>query len=158
MSQFKHPESSPLFESGPNTISICRLKKLVVEQFPESGSRRSLFRKLVATFKKFRALGLSCEVWLDGSFLTRKLDPKDVDFTCVFEGEAIDSLPLQLQPRFENLCLELKADELLDFSRVAKYPIGNPNYEFSVDNMAFWEKQWSTARSGEHKGFAVLHI
>jgi hypothetical protein len=43
---------------------------------------------LVTILERIRNLGIVCEIWLDGSFLTEKIEPDDVDFI-VFAPMAI---------------------------------------------------------------------
>jgi hypothetical protein len=46
---------------------------------PLSASRRVIFTGLVTFVQTLEAAKVPGELWLDGSFLTEKINPKDVD-------------------------------------------------------------------------------
>lgn len=73
-------EFPPLLQFGLHKMSEDELRALTVEAFPLSVRRKALWANFVALLGLLKQLKLPCDVWLDGSFLTEKIDPDDVDF------------------------------------------------------------------------------
>ena len=61
-------------------MDLDELKSMVVDKFPLSKRRQELWNNLVKIVDKLKALKVPCKIWGDGSFLTEKIDPSDVDF------------------------------------------------------------------------------
>lgn len=59
------------------------MKQLCVDGFPESTVRADIMAGFTAILERVDAVGMVCEVWLDGSFTTEKLEPDDVDFIVI---------------------------------------------------------------------------
>lgn len=53
--------------------------KLAVSAFPNDPRRATLYGLFATWAGRLRRLGISGELWLDGSFLTAKSDPDDID-------------------------------------------------------------------------------
>lgn len=60
-------------------MSVDQIRALAVAPFPLDPVRPDLFGRLCAWHAKLISFGLSCTVWLDGSFLTTKPGPGDID-------------------------------------------------------------------------------
>ena len=71
-----HP---PLYGPGVHRITFDAFGLATVAAFPTSGRRAILFRNLSQWLDALRARGMAGHCWLDGSFLTEKLDPGDID-------------------------------------------------------------------------------
>ena len=54
---------------------------------------------LEAVIKKLSMAKIECEIWVDGSFLTKKIDPFDSDILVAIQGQFYDSatLPQQIE-------------------------------------------------------------
>lgn len=44
--------------------------------------------------KMFKRIGINAEIWLDGSFSTRKEEPEDIDVLFLFDEGDIENLPI----------------------------------------------------------------
>ncbi len=70
---------------------------------PEAAERR---RFLLVWFRKFLrflgSLGVSLEIWIDGSFVSQKPLPEDVDVVVIFDLEEIDELSVEEFGRIYN--------------------------------------------------------
>jgi hypothetical protein len=69
----------PLLPGGLHALDWAGLEGLCLHPFPGSASRPQLVSGLSALLAELRSFGLTGELWIDGSFLTEKLDPADVD-------------------------------------------------------------------------------
>ena len=70
-----------------------------VSNFPESTTRKRIFERYVAYVEELRKIvGDGFTQWVDGSFVTQKVNPRDIDFLTFLEidryeqnREAVDS-------------------------------------------------------------------
>ena len=73
------PEFPPLLGPGLHPFSWLELRAACVDAFPLSQTRLEIFTGLEEVIRELQRLGITGELWLDGSFLTRKIDPDDID-------------------------------------------------------------------------------
>lgn len=73
------PDFLPLLQPGMHNLSIQDLHNLAVQPFVERPRRDDLFQKLTTWIAALQGLGIGGTLWLDGSFLTDKPDPSDID-------------------------------------------------------------------------------
>lgn len=58
---------------------MSQLEDLAVKAFPLDLRRLSLFDSFTKWQDSLRALGIAGKLWVDGSFLTEKINPSDID-------------------------------------------------------------------------------
>jgi hypothetical protein len=73
------PEYEPLLPSGFHPMTLSDLKTKFVDNFARSKRRPMLWKNFIWLTEELIALDLKCKLWLDGSFVTRKHDPHDID-------------------------------------------------------------------------------
>ena len=89
----------PLLADGFQEIGIWQLDQYFLEPFGESDRRLHLIRQLHRFLNELQKLSIPLEVWIDGSFTTRKPEPEDVDivvWASLSDVEALDSRRLLL--------------------------------------------------------------
>jgi len=84
-----HP---PLFQAGEHLVEEDRLEEIFVVPFQRSSPRMHLTASLRALIAFVRQIGITCDVWIDGSYATRKHDPSDVDVTIFITPGQIERL------------------------------------------------------------------
>jgi hypothetical protein len=77
------PEFPPLLQEGLHPMTLADLRALCVGAFPLSVRRDPIMRSLEAMCVALSASLTKAEVWVDGSFLTQKIEPDDVDVIVV---------------------------------------------------------------------------
>lgn len=103
---------------------------------------------------------IGCELWIDGSFLTQKIDPQDVDLALRLSAASYDEgCPTQRQ------AIEWVADnderwrnDLCDTYVWFEYPEGHQHEDVGAEGRSYWMRWFGTARSGQPKGIAVIAI
>jgi Zn-dependent peptidase ImmA (M78 family) len=90
----KSPSGSqpPLFGTGEHLIDEDRLEAIFVVPFKHSSSRAHLTASLRALIGFVRQIGITCDVWIDGSYATRKREPSDIDVTIFINPGQIERL------------------------------------------------------------------
>ncbi len=71
----------PILPDGLHQKNLEEVQVLCVDAFPLSASRVRLMAGLRAMVDLLTTDGVSGNLWVDGSFLTKKLEPEDVDIT-----------------------------------------------------------------------------
>ena len=74
------PEYPPLLKEGLHPHTIDELEKLCVLAFSDSTVRQDIMAGFLALYERLIQLEVQGELWVDGSFLTHKPDPADIDF------------------------------------------------------------------------------
>jgi hypothetical protein len=94
-------------------------------------------------------------IWVDGSFLTQKLNPDDVDLLLVIDisdYRRMDAAQLQFFNWFRtNTFNETHKCDNYGIIMDRNHPMGEWNY-------AYWLKQFGFSRSGDMKGMATIAV
>src|SRR5262245_28434346 len=69
----------PLLPQGLHAKTWAEIEAMCVTGIPLSTSRPTLLAGLRALVDRLMAVGVTGELWIDGSFVTQKLEPADVD-------------------------------------------------------------------------------
>lgn len=76
------------------------------------------------------SLGFRLEAWINGSFLTQKINPEDSDVTVRFRGEDYDTAPAAQKLAFFNFVgANHKPQHKCDLYAFPEYDAGHPLYE-----------------------------
>ena len=143
-------------------VTLEELREYFVERFPGSQTRGQLYDnfvhylRLLAVFVELRG------VIVNGSFVTSKLEPRDIDISPVIDGTAFDGLPKEQQDTVLFL-----ADHNTRFAQLLRchpcyttylYPEGHPRR--AKNDSAFMKAVnfFARARGGYQKGFLYLRL
>lgn len=104
---------------------------------------------------------LPARLWIDGSFLTEKIDPDDIDLCIEIEADRINTAPQRSQDflfRLANHDLHTAPRKLHTFL-IPSAPAGHPDRMNYLAIAKRWEHDFGTALvSREKKGIAVLEV
>jgi len=84
-------EYPPLFPIGFHDRSIDDLQPIGVDAFKTSSTRQKILDGLRIVVTRVASVGIIGEIWVDGSFVTQKIDPTDVDILLMVNGAFFDS-------------------------------------------------------------------
>jgi hypothetical protein len=73
------PDFPALFAPGIHQENLSSIESVAVLPFSTDVRRSVLFNQLDSWIKELRAINLSARIWIDGSFLTEKPSPDDID-------------------------------------------------------------------------------
>lgn len=73
------PDYPPLLSPGRHTISLQEIERIAVLAYPNNNRRKDMFELFLVWLNELRSIGVSGTLWIDGSFLTAKPDPSDID-------------------------------------------------------------------------------
>ena len=146
-------EFVPLLAPGIHRMGEANLQHLAVTAFPASARRPLLFTNFEHWLNVLRSTGAAGRVWLDGSFLTAKPEPTDIDLVVLPEW--------QMSPSSAD---QQKIAHLFD-KAVAKAQYGLDVYvvdvrgQNAVEMASYWRGWFGFCRDGlTAKGIAEVGI
>lgn len=157
------PDFPPLLPAGVHRMTLDEIRGLCLETFdPLSRQRERVFDALEGVIRRLVSLGLRGELWVDGSFLTEKPEPKDFDAVLFCDSGLLDGLR---SDQFDYIATLLKGysgpnpvPEFCDVYLVTRYPDGHAAKPGEVDLTRYWSKLFGTSREGSSKGIAALNV
>jgi hypothetical protein len=150
------PEFPPLLPSGLQQMSISELKTLTVEKFPLSVTRNNIYTGLEKLLAELQRLAIQAEIWIDGSFLTEKIDPEDCDLVVRLDAEFVERCSPEQFQILTWINSNLKATLLCDSYMFVEWPEGHEGHALSIEHRAYWIRWFSHDRHGGTKGIAVI--
>jgi len=154
-------EFLPLLPAGLHSMSLRDIERLCVDdvRFTHSSTRSSLFRAISDVVFECDQLEIPGSVWINGSFLTEKLDPADADLCLRIRNEVYD-----YGSREQVACIDwitssaLYLSQRVDGYLLVEYPFNHANFAIGVENLSYWKKQFGKSRLGVEKGIAVVEL
>lgn len=83
-------EFPPLLAEGLHPMPLEQVRDLCVAKFPLSKSREPIMIGLERLVGELEGRSVQTDVWVDGSFVTEKIDPEDVDLVLCTDGRVYD--------------------------------------------------------------------
>lgn len=114
-----------------------------------------LFSRLILS--EISRLEIPCELWVDGSFITRCPEPNDIDGSLMVRSDALEILTedaVNYLKKFDDS--ERSFHEKLDIFLCTMYPPDHPLCDDWQDPEG-WAREWSKERNSDWlKGFVVI--
>jgi hypothetical protein len=157
---YSKEEFPPLFGEGFHRMSLETIEKLCVERFPLSSTRKEIMAGLKATLEKVASSGLKGEAWLNGSFITEKIDPADSDIVLMIPAVFYES-GTDAQKHIIDW-LTSNEDEPKKLFRCdayvhLKYETGTPEEKLWENTLARWQRLYGFGPvTGQPKGIVLL--
>ncbi|SDE50905.1 hypothetical protein SAMN04487996_105239 [Dyadobacter soli] len=127
-----------------------------VDAFPRSSTRRVIFENFSMYMEKLVAIiGKDFHQWIDGSFVTRKLNPGDIDFVTFINAKTFS----QNERVLNDLRAESQEKSLrLDGYFVKDFPRNHKRFVHSYLDSVQWMHDFvKDSRKGQSKGFIQLN-
>lgn len=153
-------EFPPLLNPGLHTMSAGDLKKLVVDDFPLSKRRQALWDNFVAIAAHLKNLKIPCDIWIDGSFLTKKIDPDDIDFVVDVPVSILDAATIAQAAFLKKLsAMAFCANEKLHSFIMFEAPAMHKGHAKSIELHSQWKRDFGISYvKKEPKGIAILKV
>ena len=85
-------EYPPLLEPSFHDVKSERLEVMFCAPFGNADRRQYLLQRLRVLMREVQDLGISYELWIDGSYATEKEDPNDIDILFVLDERELNEL------------------------------------------------------------------
>lgn len=146
--------------AGFNQWILEDVGKYLVNDFPESNTRKDIFSGYLHMLKLLEPFAVNIEQWLDGSFCTTKLNPNDLDLLTIMDKETIDNLPHEKQTILLSLFQgpENKYNFKCDSYFLPSVPPDHPDYHKFLANRSYWKGQFGFDREDIPKGIVQIVI
>ena len=153
--KFDHP---PLLAPGRHCLTLMEVKQLCLDGLPKSTVRSNLYYAFEDLLQRFLIAGIPCEFWLDGSFLTSKPDPSDVDVVIRIDHDVASSLTSE-QRLLVDSANEAEFIKGIDSYVSVALPRDHPDAGTDADDRETWAEQFGLEHSALWcKGLAVLRL
>jgi hypothetical protein len=152
------PDGSDVLPQGRHPATPDEIKTELVDAFPSSATRPDIFNQWTILLEALDRFVTLDEQWIDGSFVTKKNDPADIDLVTHLDGEAVEAL----EPVEAMLLKGLFAGHVsrdmhrCDSFLVARYPEGHPARPEYEKTLAAWDELFGRDRNGDPKGYLEL--
>lgn len=144
-------EFEPLLAPGIHDITKETLEHHFVSPFALQEKRKQLIERFGFLLEKVEEIGIAFEVWVNGSFVTKKDEPNDIDIAFFYDPIQANALPAEKKTLFM---------EVADNS-VSKYRY-NCDVYFLPNNNVHLRSQWrgwfGFTRMETAKGFARINL
>lgn len=136
--------------SGKNTITQDELKSGFVDPFDDSSSRKKLYEGYLRYNSDLKYLlnGQRYIQWIDGSFISTQINPRDIDLVNLIDFQVIDKYEKELQ---QFIMKEGKEEYGVDGYIVRIYPEGHKNYVRTKPDLIYWQNWFSMSRRNRRK-------
>lgn len=146
-------EWSPLLEPGIHPMTFQELHDLCAKQFEATSNRAKLLEGLCGFLDRLSFPNVETTVWIDGSFLTRKYNPNDVDLVLHASASEYDN----------NAEYKLAMDWAIGDEPRAMFGCHSfvmfPNSDIlSEVDWRYWLNRFGFGRNDVPKGIASLQI
>lgn len=152
--KFDYP---PLLAPGRHYRRLVDINDLCVDPFIKSTARLDLFTRLCAFVSHIESACIPCEILVNGSFLTEKLDPSDVDVALLMDPDVAESLNAEQDALIDAINDNIFIDKIDAFAETL-FPIGHASFRLD-GNERLWSEQYGSEHNGVYlKGIAVLRV
>lgn len=141
----------PILGDGLHSKTLEEIAVLCVDAFPLSASRTRLMVGLRAMVGLLTADGIRGNLWIDGSFVTKKLEPDDVDVVLEI------SEPTEITPEQKNRLKWFASRQPADVAQ-KRADYWCDCYVTLSSSHDYWLRQFGRDRIANPKGIIVLHI
>jgi len=139
---------------GASSISKDDLKAILQEYFSQNPARKELCSSYLVLLEDLvEMFSFPFFQYLDGSFVTRKELPKDLDLV-VF----IDYRDFEIHEKQLKILLERNKKLNLDCYFEKLYPEGHKYFIRFQSDLLYWESLFSKTRNKKRKGFLKIEL
>ena len=152
-------EFPPLLEPGFHVMTLADLRARCVPAFPLSKTRTKIMDGLAKFVDLLRAEDVVGDLWIDGSFVTQKLDPEDVDVVLSVQSRFYEN-GTEAQQALVDLVAEapFKPDYFCDAYVLWQYDQDDELYALGESQRAYWIRQFGFSRGADKKGMALIQL
>ena len=154
------PAGAPQQRRGAAVLlaSLAEMRARYVDSYPKSASRPKIWDGWMEHRKALDALGIKYATLVNGSFITDRLDPGDVDLCCMVDAADVNGLPSAGQTAYRALfdVAQCKKKYLCDPYAVTVYPLTHFRFQTMINSITYWSNVFGVDRRGRPKSFVIV--
>ncbi len=135
--------------SGVHDTDLAELKEKLVDVFKDSETRETIYDGFVRLLIKCSEVGIEQEHLVDGSYVTSKKSPEDIDMVTFLNADDLNQLE-QGHRHFLSTVLNGKEETKKNYHTHSfievLYPENHPLYEICRERVSDWFKFWGGTR------------
>ena len=136
--------------------SLADFEAVFVTNFPDSQTRGRIFGRHVAYVEELqRIVGSGFYQWIGGSFVTRKQNPRDIDFVTFLNADVFKSHEQRIEELRQRRYLP---NTLTDGYFVNVYPEGHRRRSWYELDRLRWQHDFGTSLAKRPKGIVQLNF
>jgi len=145
-------------DPGLHNMSLAQIEVAFVTAFPHSSTRKTIIAGYRKHSAEIEAIASTFEQFLNGSFVTNKNDPSDVDLVVFIEASVVDNLSPSDKDKLKLLLAGpvTKASHKCDAYFCPVYPSGHPASAAARLKRKYWMGEFGFDRQDQPKG--IVHI
>ncbi len=145
-------------EPGVHTMELHDLENAFVVGFPHSSTRKLIIEGYKEHLNALKEILPSFSQFLDGSFVSNKNDPRDIDLVCFIDGDEVDSLTPEKQERLKELLSgpDAKNKYMCDAYYCISYAENHPNFQHARTQRKYWIGEFGFDRQDVPKGIILI--
>lgn len=139
-------------------FNLIKLKETFVNDFPSSSTRQQLFEGLNRYRDElFNEINLKIIQWLGGSFITKKLDPLDIDLANLIPFN--DKMDLNIERLIPFMTVGGSVDIYgIDGYLIPIYMSGDERFENTQLRLKYFSDWFGHDRNDNQKGFVEIKV
>ncbi|WP_254510927.1 DUF6932 family protein [Anatilimnocola floriformis] len=138
-------------------LGQIRLRCVTAEQFRNSTVRDKWMNRLEMIAERMTLANVNGELWVDGSFVTTKLNPRDLDVCFYVKAELLEQgnkIQREAVKWFDRLQITHGVDAYIS----TIFSVTDPRHEETLNDYLFWKNLWGTSRNNSPQGIVVLRL
>ncbi|MBA1146673.1 hypothetical protein H0Z60_06335 [Ectothiorhodospiraceae bacterium WFHF3C12] len=145
----------PLLDAGIHPMSVPDMKEMLVDAFNDGKEHREYLYSRLHVFLENLAqlIGRPFRVWIDGSFLSNKPEPADVDLVVIAEARCLNALGEQEKEALRQIFGTERQTVKQRFSCDVYLML-----EGDADQERYWRNLFGHDRDGRPKGIVEVGL
>jgi hypothetical protein len=141
-------------------MSPAEIEAAFVTSFPFSSTRKPILAGYLKHAAEVQAIVGSFQEFLDGSFVTNKNDPGDVDLVVLIDGDLVDNLPSADKDKLRLLISGpiTKASHFCDAYFCPVYPSHHHAFASARTTRKYWMGEFGFDRQDAPKGIVLVDV
>jgi len=141
----------------PDGVYGCQREDIAarfVEAVPDSDTRSDIWKRFLDFNQQAEGVGMHAVQWIDGSFVSSKSDPKDIDIVNWVEAGVYNRLAPDVHTYIDNvLSGNFAYNKWRTDSRwIPVFPADHPLHGKYLEVRDYWKKQWGLTRDKPRDG------
>lgn len=137
-----------LLPAGRHVVTADEFKAYFVDAFTASTVRARQYTRWLRHREALSSVIPIQTQWIDGSYVTSKIDPGDIDVVTMIDALAFDALAPALQTMVGSLLGGKNTQAIwgIDSYPILAYPGGHALQADTARMVAYWDDQWQRVK------------
>ena len=144
-------EYPALLKAGMHNMTLSELKSVFVDPFENVERRAALLDRFEVFVSRLNDVSINMEVWIDGSFVTIKDYPGDIDLVVVCNQNEVNGLSVDKKLILDELFIDQKTTKLR-YECDAYFILDN------INDKSYWRGLFGFDRNEKPKGIARIMV